>query len=59
MAAMRLARGFTGKDKIVRFEGNYHGWSDIIHWNVRSPLGAIGLRNKPRPVPGTARQLRR
>ena len=54
MAAIRLARGFTGKDKIVRFEGNYHGWSDIIHWNVRSPLGAIGLRNKPRPVPGTA-----
>ncbi len=54
MAAIRLARGYTGKDKIVRFEGHYHGWSDIIHWNVRSPLGAIGLRHNPRPVPGTA-----
>lgn len=54
MMALRLARGYTGKDKIVRFEGNYHGWSDLIHWNVRSPLGAIGLPNAPRPVPGTS-----
>ena len=54
MAAIRLARGYTGKEKILRFEGHYHGWSDIIHWNVRSPLGAIGLRNAPRPIPGTS-----
>lgn len=54
MTAIRLARGYTGKDKIVRFEGHYHGWSDIIHWNVRSPLGAIGLKHAPRPVPGTS-----
>jgi glutamate-1-semialdehyde 2,1-aminomutase len=54
MAAIRLARGYTGKEKIVRFEGHYHGWSDIIHWNVRSPLGAIGLRQAPRAVPGTS-----
>jgi glutamate-1-semialdehyde 2,1-aminomutase len=54
MAAIRLARGYTGKEKILRFEGHYHGWSDMIHWNVRSPLGAIGLRNAPRPIPGTS-----
>jgi len=54
MTAIRLARGYTGKDKIVRFEGHYHGWSDIIHWNVRSPLPAIGLKHAPRPVPGTS-----
>lgn len=54
MAAIRLARGYTGKEKILRFEGHYHGWSDIIHWNVRSPLGAIGLRHAPRAVPGTS-----
>ena len=54
MSAIRLARGYTGKDKIVRFEGHYHGWSDIIHWNVRSPLPAIGLKHAPRPVPGTS-----
>jgi len=54
MGAIRLARGFTGKDKILRFEGHYHGWSDIIHWNARAPLGAIGMRNAPRRVPATA-----
>lgn len=53
MAALRLARGYTGKTKIVRFEGHYHGWSDPIHWNVRAPLPAIGLRHAPRAVPGT------
>lgn len=53
MVAMRLARGYTGKEKIIRFEGHYHGWSDIIHWNVRSPLPAIGLKHAPRPIPGT------
>jgi glutamate-1-semialdehyde 2,1-aminomutase len=54
MYALRLARGYTGKDKIVRFEGHYHGWSDVIHWNVRAPLGAIGLPNNVRKIPGTS-----
>jgi glutamate-1-semialdehyde 2,1-aminomutase len=54
MAAIRLARGYSGKEKILRFEGHYHGWSDVIHWNTRAPLGAIGLRQAPRPVPGTS-----
>ena len=31
MAALRLARAYTGKTKIVRFEGHYHGWADCIH----------------------------
>ena len=54
MIALRIARGVTGKEKIVRFEGCYHGWSDVIHWNTRSPLGAIGLKHAPRHVPATA-----
>ncbi len=28
MSAIRLARGFTGKDKFIKFEGNYHGHGD-------------------------------
>src|SRR5271169_3669548 len=28
MAALRLARGYTGRRKIVKFEGHYHGWAD-------------------------------
>lgn len=31
MAAPRLARAYSGKTKIVRFEGHYHGWADCIH----------------------------
>jgi glutamate-1-semialdehyde 2,1-aminomutase len=31
MAALRLARAYTGKTKVVRFEGHYHGWADGIH----------------------------
>lgn len=54
MAVLRLARAFTGREKILRFEGHYHGWSDVIHWNTRSPMGAIGLPNAPRRVPGTS-----
>ena len=54
MIALRIARGVTGKEKIVRFEGCYHGWSDVIHWNTRSPLGAIGAKHAPRLVPATA-----
>ena len=30
MAAIRLARAYTGKDKIVKFEGAYHGWATCI-----------------------------
>ena len=30
MSAIRLARGFTGRDKIVKFEGCYHGHSDSL-----------------------------
>lgn len=32
-AALRAARAFTGRDKVLRFEGHYHGWFDLIAWN--------------------------
>lgn len=51
--AIRLARAFTGKTKIVRFEGHYHGWSDQLHWSNRPPLEAAGRRNAPRPIPNS------
>ena len=52
--ALRLARAFTGKDRIVRFEGHYHGWSDQIHWSNRPPLEAAGPRRAPVPYPNSA-----
>ncbi len=51
--ALRLARAYTGKTKVVRFEGHYHGWSDQIHWSNRPPLEAAGRRNAPRPIPNS------
>lgn len=37
MLALRLARAYTGKRKVVRFHGHYHGWSDAIFTSFPSP----------------------
>lgn len=47
MYAIRLARAYTGKDKIMKFEGNYHGWFDGMLLNYKSPAEAIGLEKAP------------
>ncbi len=36
--ALRLARAYTGRDVIVKFEGNYHGWHDYSLVNVKTPV---------------------
>jgi glutamate-1-semialdehyde 2,1-aminomutase len=60
MLAFRLARAFTGKDKIVKFEGHYHGWSDeeLISYAGESS-GSMGPRNKPWKIKGSAGQTDR
>jgi glutamate-1-semialdehyde 2,1-aminomutase len=51
MGALRIARGFTGRDKLLKFEGHYHGWADAysVSSNVL-PGGVAGHRNAPVPV---------
>jgi glutamate-1-semialdehyde 2,1-aminomutase len=44
-AALRLARGVTGRNKIVKFQGTYHGWHDAVLMNVISPPDRIGQRD--------------
>jgi glutamate-1-semialdehyde 2,1-aminomutase len=39
MAALRLVRGYTGRDKIVKFEGHYHGWADAYSLRSNMPGG--------------------
>lgn len=56
-AAMRLARGVTGRTKIVRFEGHYHGWLDNEFWNTAPPLDKAGPREEPTPLPATKGQV--
>jgi len=51
--AIRLSRAYTGKLKIVRFEGHYHGWSDQVHWSNHFPLEIAGQREAPIPIPNS------
>ncbi len=55
-AAWRLARGFTGRPKILKFEGHYHGWLDPVLYSVHPALDDAGPQDHPRAVPGTAGQ---
>lgn len=55
MGALRLARGYTGKRKIIKFEGHYHGWSDPFSVSSNAlPLSAIGHYHDPIPVPDSS-----
>ncbi len=47
MSAIRLARGFTGRDRIVKFEGCYHGHSDSLLARAGSGLLTLGIPNSP------------
>jgi glutamate-1-semialdehyde 2,1-aminomutase len=38
MMAIRLARGFTGRNKVIRFAGHFHGWYDIVTFGDRPPF---------------------
>jgi glutamate-1-semialdehyde 2,1-aminomutase len=55
MAAIRLARGVTGRLKILKFEGHYHGWYDdlLVSSNVM-PASALGLRSDPVKIPDSS-----
>ncbi len=55
-AAWRLARGHTGRPKILKFEGHYHGWLDPVLYSVHPPVDAAGPADAPFAVPGTAGQ---
>jgi glutamate-1-semialdehyde 2,1-aminomutase len=47
MSAIRLARGFTGKEKIVKFEGCYHGHADSLLVSAGSGVATLGIPGSP------------
>jgi glutamate-1-semialdehyde 2,1-aminomutase len=49
--ATRLARAFTGRSKIIRFEGMYHGFSDGVYWSKHPSIDKAGPDDRPIPVP--------
>ena len=54
MSALRLARGYTGRDKIVKFIGCYHGHSDSLLVSAGSGLATFGVPSSPGVTKGTA-----
>ncbi len=55
MSAVRLARGYTGKDKIIKFAGCYHGHSDSFLIQAGSGAVTFGSPNSPGVTQGTAK----
>lgn len=55
MSAVRLARGFTKKDKIIKFAGCYHGHSDSFLIQAGSGASTFGTPNSPGVTQGTAK----
>ncbi|MFI5448938.1 MAG: aspartate aminotransferase family protein [Candidatus Bathyarchaeia archaeon] len=51
MEAVRIARAITGKDKIIKFEGHYHGHHDSVLFSVDSPSPVSGLETSPTKLP--------
>jgi glutamate-1-semialdehyde 2,1-aminomutase len=55
MSAIRLARGYTHRDKIIKFSGCYHGHSDSFLIAAGSGLSTFGVPNSPGVTEGTAK----
>ncbi len=62
--ALRLARGWTGRSKFIRFEGHYHGWMDSVNHSVHPDMSLAGEVDAPNVVgesagmdPGAAEQV--
>ncbi|MFW6157559.1 MAG: glutamate-1-semialdehyde 2,1-aminomutase [Balneolaceae bacterium] len=55
MSAIRVARGYTGRDKIIKFEGNYHGHGDSFLIKAGSGALTLGSPSSPGVTKGTAR----
>jgi glutamate-1-semialdehyde 2,1-aminomutase len=54
MDAIRVARGYTGREKIIKFEGGYHGHHDDVLVSIQPPRELIGPADAPATVPASA-----
>jgi glutamate-1-semialdehyde 2,1-aminomutase len=52
MSALRVARAFTGREKIVKFTGCYHGHADLLLVQAGSGVATLGLPDSPGVTPG-------
>lgn len=54
MDAIRVARGYTGREKLLKFEGGYHGHHDDVLLSIQPPRDMMGPSDAPAAVPATA-----
>ncbi len=54
MHALRVARAYTGREKIIKFEGMYHGFQDYTLFSTYAPSESYGNVNSPIPVPSSS-----
>jgi glutamate-1-semialdehyde 2,1-aminomutase len=54
MTALKLARGYTGRNKLIKFEGNYHGHAAPFLVKAGSGLATLGIQNSPGVTEGCA-----
>jgi glutamate-1-semialdehyde 2,1-aminomutase len=54
MSILRLARAFTGRHKIIKFQGNYHGHADVLLVQAGSGVATLGLPDSPGVTAATA-----
>ena len=60
MAAIRLARGYTGRPKFIKFEGHYHGWYDDFLASAHpQPIASLGHPHDPIKIPDSSGLNRR
>jgi glutamate-1-semialdehyde 2,1-aminomutase len=55
MSAIRLARGYTGRERILKFDGNYHGHGDALLVSAGSGVATLGLPDSPGVTEGAAK----
>lgn len=58
MHSIRLARAVTGRERIIKMEGGYHGVHDAISVSVKPKLDVVGDAGAPNPVPSSAGVLK-
>src|SRR5436305_7069489 len=54
MHCLRLARAYTGRTKILKLEGNFHGYHDQVMYAIGTPADRLGPEQSPAPYPGSA-----
>jgi glutamate-1-semialdehyde 2,1-aminomutase len=54
MHALRISRAYTGREKVIKFEGMYHGFQDYTLFSTYAPAEAYGNVNNPIPIPSSS-----